>query len=836
MPGMDISRVKLILGLSLILVLFTSPAMTWFETYDFRRDIQDNSSNSLILPIQESDIDGNGVNETFYGQSGNIYFDSETDFAFANRLGQRCGFQTSPQMKSNCQNLDTGLISYYTFDNSEAWDAISVDNGSLNGVNTGVEGRIGDAYSFEGDDRISDTFTVPTNEDVTISYWVKAGSQADGPVLHSWTGSNAYGVVTGISDRWGDSPSGSISFGLRYDNGNANMVYTDQDFADNEWHHVVGVKPDDATAGDLEIYIDGQKVSTSYNSGRNDGTGQLPGYDVNIGYNEYDNNYLAGDVDDLRIYERTLSDREISDIYESAQSGPEASLGNIQSGVYSTDPKPRDSATIWYNDSLDQVNVSSVFNNIYDQGGYLQFYNSTEDLLENVSVQNGERATATLAYDFKASEKYSWRVKSTSVNDSVNSTELELDFMTGSDFTGYNRYRFSVDHSKIKSESRLLPFNKSDIDENGENELFYGEKSRLYFNNATDFAFADKTQACGFQTIPEQINECNGSRADMDFYFPFDNENGWNPLEASNATIRGEIETGENGKIGNSYFFNGSGYLALDHAYSSQGIGEFSVASWIKIPADGGGWSIIDFDRSEYFNAVAGISESDTNNEGDYVGFHSTDSSGSTSDMWSDTKLRDNKWHHVAWIYNGTHKKIFIDGKLDKIQAIDSIGTGATRYGFIGEGSEASSFDGERNSEYFEGYIDDLRVYDKGIEHTRVEEIFNKTSNVSQRPYFSDLKKGTIAPQICDSTPSNICTSSTEHIVSGEAYDIDSDFESKSTSVLEAFDSPASISVNKSAKISGLWRGAFDLRAESITIRPGASFRPENGDIIMTEE
>ncbi|WP_414837394.1 hypothetical protein ACK3SF_03925 [Candidatus Nanosalina sp. VS9-1] len=59
---------------------------------------------------------------------------------------------------------------------------------------------------------------------------------------------------------------------------------------------------------------------------------------------------------------------------------------------------------------------------------------------------------------------------------------------------------------------------------------------------------------------------------------------------------------------------------------------------------------------------------------------------------------------------------------------------------------------------------------------------------------------------------------------------MDSDFTSEENSIFTS-SVPASISVARSARISGLWQGVFDLTAEKIVLKSGARFRPEGGRI-----
>jgi hypothetical protein len=77
------------------------------------------------------------------------------------------------------------------------------------------------------------------------------------------------------------------------------------------WIHLVGTYDGDY----LRLYINGTKVAqTGPHGGPMTG---CPGYSLRIGRTGWDALYLTGALDDVRIYNRTLSDEEISDIYNS---------------------------------------------------------------------------------------------------------------------------------------------------------------------------------------------------------------------------------------------------------------------------------------------------------------------------------------------------------------------------------------------------------------------------------------------------------------------------------------------------------------------------------------
>lgn len=156
-------------------------------------------------------------------------------------------------------------------------------------------------------------------------------------------------------------------------------------------------------------------------------------------------------------------------------------------------------------------------------------------------------------------------------------------------------------------------------------------------------------------------------------------------------------------------------YVALNMAYTNQGeINTLTVEAWVNTTFMGNSysdnWAIIDFDRSEYFNLYV-------RGDNGQVGFSTTQTNGTINDFYSGSgnSINDGNWHHVAAVYDGTDKIIYIDGvevaRNSNAHAGNNIGTGANRFGFIGDGSEASGFNGSRNNVHYNGSIDEVRIW-----------------------------------------------------------------------------------------------------------------------------
>ena len=192
-------------------------------------------------------------------------------------------------------------------------------------------------------------------------------------------------------------------------------------------------------------------------------------------------------------------------------------------------------------------------------------------------------------------------------------------------------------------------------------------------------------------------------------------------------------------------------YAAIENMHYDQSgqISELTVSAWVKVPLDGGSWSIVDFDRSEYFNCVAGENYGSVASEGDRVGFHTRANNGGIRDMWSSGSIRDNQWHHIVWVFDSQEqydKKIYIDGVLDAQQDAYStnsnLGSGAVRYGFLGDGSEANSYNAGKNNIFYHGRMDQVSIWHRAFASDEINSLLNINNNENDLVAYWPMEEG----------------------------------------------------------------------------------------------
>ena len=158
-----------------------------------------------------------------------------------------------------------------------------------------------------------------------------------------------------------------------------------------------------------------------------------------------------------------------------------------------------------------------------------------------------------------------------------------------------------------------------------------------------------------------------------------------------------------------------SQYLAVTglNYHTGQRIGRMAFCAVFRTThSTTNNWALLDFDRSEYFNV----------NVSDAGRVEMALADGSISDLdGATTGLNDGRGHVACTYYDNTlvnDAGIRTDGRVDLDQDVKAggselgAGTTLTRYGFVGDGSEASGEDGSRNNNYYEGDIAELAFYE----------------------------------------------------------------------------------------------------------------------------
>jgi hypothetical protein len=177
-----------------------------------------------------------------------------------------------------------------------------------NGVPVRTVGKIGQGLEFDGvDDNVSlPTTLIPASTRFTIAGWVKPSAlSAEKGFLSWWEAAASFGNGFGL----GGAPGTGLLFRLNNSAGSLFDVTSNTTLTPNQWTHVAAVL--DGTA--MRIYVNGTKDSAS-NETSFSGTYAGSGSNVAIGVDAF-SNYFNGVIDDMRVYNRSLSASEIQSLY-----------------------------------------------------------------------------------------------------------------------------------------------------------------------------------------------------------------------------------------------------------------------------------------------------------------------------------------------------------------------------------------------------------------------------------------------------------------------------------------------------------------------------------------
>lgn len=200
---------------------------------------------------------------------------------------------TSPQL-GNC-DLTSGLLGWWRF-NGNANDSSSLGNNGT-AVNTaaatGQNGVANNAYTFSTS---YVTATVPSFDRIsfTATAWFKATASADRKIISSNINSSTHLV--------------QILAGGYLRNCIGVCVVGPRSFTDGNWHFVAVV----GSATGARIYVDGEaspELTNAYGSSSGLGTQIRVGADFTPSF------HFAGEIDDVRLYNRALSLEETYLLY-----------------------------------------------------------------------------------------------------------------------------------------------------------------------------------------------------------------------------------------------------------------------------------------------------------------------------------------------------------------------------------------------------------------------------------------------------------------------------------------------------------------------------------------
>ncbi|MFA5587818.1 MAG: LamG domain-containing protein [Mariniphaga sp.] len=260
----------------------------------------------------------------------------------------------------------------------------------------------------------------------------------------------------------------------------------------------------------------------------------------------------------------------------------------------------------------------------------------------------------------------------------------------------------------------------------------------IVFSNLT----GAREQAKISNALSFQSNMHNLLGADLVGWWNFDQESGDRTMVRDssgygfNGDPSGTIEWREDSPSGKGYsvYLNGSRYINLyqPKLLDLQPQEDFTISLWFKKGSGGA--------STEYF--LSKRAEADAGNDSQYSLYIGSDGTlvyavGGNTSKSSVKGYNDNIWHNVALVNStsddGVCKyKIFVDGKN-----IPPIGTSGTYGNNIDVliGARRTSQDNTGSTLYYNGLIDDVRVYSRALTASEIQTLYaqNKGRYLSEK-------------------------------------------------------------------------------------------------------
>jgi hypothetical protein len=212
---------------------------------------------------------------------------------------------------------DTGLAGHWEFDGNTK-DSVGTNDGKSFGNPSYISEGMGGskAVDLNGGDRAEMSWGI--QDDFTIAFWVKT-SQTGSTGTQWYHGAGLVDANIGdsgdSSDESGDDSGvgfGTSLFGDKCAFGvgdTGTTIISASSINDDEWHHVAATR--NKTTGAIELYVDGVNEA----SGKATTESLIAPVKFSIGANTDGKNYFKGSIDELRIYNKVLSEAEIFELF-----------------------------------------------------------------------------------------------------------------------------------------------------------------------------------------------------------------------------------------------------------------------------------------------------------------------------------------------------------------------------------------------------------------------------------------------------------------------------------------------------------------------------------------
>ena len=218
---------------------------------------------------------------------------------------------------TTCTQAGPGCVGWWKLDETSgttAYDSALTNHGTLNGNPVWTSGQIDGALQLDG---TGDYINVPHNavlnmpSAITITAWIQLNSLTRAHIVTKQPSGTAGSNYPGNYEFDVDQSTGCLQFLHQTSTGKTYSTYASTGTVTiGNWYHVTVTL---AAGGNVCFYINGSPAGFSAQSGA---FGILTPQPVRIGIRKDSTSGFNGIIDDVRIYNRALSDAEVLQIYQ----------------------------------------------------------------------------------------------------------------------------------------------------------------------------------------------------------------------------------------------------------------------------------------------------------------------------------------------------------------------------------------------------------------------------------------------------------------------------------------------------------------------------------------
>ena len=626
-----------------------------------------------------------------------------------------------------------GLVAYYPFNGSSDDESGNNNNGTENGVTLTTDrfGNGNSAYSFDGvDDYITASFTEKPISG-TISVWIRHNSPTG--LAHLVDGSESCGRFTfSLSE---SKPYQSMQYNSCVDL-DEHSLNSSTTIPENNWSFLTFIW---GTSG-RQIYINGLLTDSNNYTGTSSSSGNLVfGRKLNP-----ISSYYNGIIDDIRIYNRALSESEIQQLDTLDRTAPTSNGFTINSNADYTDSE----AVTLNLDATDDTAVASY---------YASEINTTPAADDNnwVDVTADVTYSGNVSYALQGGEGentvYVWFKDAAGNVSSVNSDVIILDTTAPtSTSTLINNDDASTDSININLSLLASDSNGivSYLASNANAVPAANDAGWVSINSTTNYSATvphtlessngDKTVYIWFKDEAGNISTVDSDTITLDTsstiptdglvaYYPFNGNANDESANSNNGTVNGAtLTTDRDGNANSAYSFDGvDDKIDIPHHDSLNLDANFSISVWINASA----WGTLGYARVLAKQGTAGDGAGYSlklNNNVDSAIKSANISIQDNSGVYYTVRGQDNcidlnNYHHLVATYDGSTMTLY----SDTVKVAEEIPNQE-----VGLNTHPLTI-GYYPTRPYSGVIDDIRIYNRALTASEITALYNEVPDTT---------------------------------------------------------------------------------------------------------